>query len=201
MHDHELTASETRTKVVPFIRNGERSNCVGEDQHDFGGVEQANIGTSKMDNGIHSNDGQEMDQEWNQVFAMMEQVELARNVNDFVVKPSLKRIPPGKLVCSKTPPNLTNQSETETVRITMCNCLLKDTTKSYNHSSKSCANSTKNYNQSERKVYRSETEKSRAQDLSFGCIDSMLLKNITQSYYRLSESCNSGKLCKYWVGA
>ena len=96
-------------------------------------------------------------------------------VNDFVIKPSLKRIPPGML------------------------CPLKGTTKSYYHSPKRCksrksshANSAGNYGFSERKAYLSETEKSRARDSSFGCIDSVLLcprplKDDTQSFYQSSS--------------
>ena len=46
---------------------------------------EASISTSKMDHGMESDDGQMMDQEWNQMFEMMERAELS----DFVVKPSL----------------------------------------------------------------------------------------------------------------
>ena len=57
MYDHELTSNEIRAKVGQRIRNGNELNCVGEDQDDFGSVERANIGTSKMDHGMESNDG------------------------------------------------------------------------------------------------------------------------------------------------
>ena len=130
---------------------------MGKDQEGFDSVEQASIGTSKMDHGIESNDGQEMDQEWNQVFAMMEQVELAHNLSDFVVKPSLERIPPGMFVCSKTPPNLINHSPNKTVYHRLCNCLLKGNTqsyyrspKSYDSRKKSHVNNTGNHDHSER---------------------------------------------------
>ena len=86
MNDRAPNSGKNKTKVGQRIRNGSHWSCVGKDQDDFSSVEQANIGTSKMDNKMESNDGQEMDQEWNQVFAMMEQVE----VSDFVVKPSLE---------------------------------------------------------------------------------------------------------------
>ena len=79
------------------------------DQDGLGAVKQANIGTSAMDQGMESNDGQVMDQEWSQVFEMMEQAE----VSDFVVNFSLKSNHAlrgfGRL---KPPPNHTYQSET-----------------------------------------------------------------------------------------
>ena len=61
-------------------------------------MKQASIGTSKMNRGMELNDGLKMDQEWNQLFEMMERDE----VSDFVVKPSLKfaRAPPGPLAGS-----------------------------------------------------------------------------------------------------
>ena len=83
MYDHELTSEKIWVKVRQYIRNGNELNCVGEEQNDFDCVEQANIGTSKMDHGMESNDGQEMDQGWNQVFAMMEQVSLSNQVSEF----------------------------------------------------------------------------------------------------------------------
>ena len=78
-------------------------------QDDFGIVKQASIGTSAMDQGMESNDGQMMDQEWNQVFEMMERAE----VSDFVINSSLKfdHAPRG-FGRSRSPPNLINQSET-----------------------------------------------------------------------------------------
>ena len=107
------------------------------------------------------------------------------------------RMPFGMQVCSKTPPSSINQSET--VRRTLCTRLLKDTTQSYNHLPENCksgnqsyVNDTGNYGHSERQVGRSETERSRARESGFGCIDSTLcnclFKDTTQSYYRLSEN-------------
>ena len=107
MNDCTLTSSENGTKVGQRTRNGSHWNCVGKDQDDFGSVEQASIGTSKMGGSMESNDGPEMNQEWNQVFAMMERVE----VSDFVVKPSLEAH--------------------------LCNRPIKGATQSYYHSPKS----------------------------------------------------------------
>ena len=138
MYDRDLTYSEIRAKVGPYIRNGNELNCVGEDNDDFGGVERANIGsTSMIDHGMESNDRQEMDQEWNQVFVLLEQVGLTNKVSEFgILNHSHKRIPPGLLTCSKVPPNLINH--TGSVRSALCNRPYKDTTKSYYHLSGSC---------------------------------------------------------------
>ena len=76
MNNREPTSGKNGTRVRKAIRNGSHWSCVGEDQDDFRCVEQVGIGSSKMDNGIESNNGLKMDQEWNQVFAMMEQIEL-----------------------------------------------------------------------------------------------------------------------------
>lgn len=108
-------------KVGPVIRNGERSSYVEEDQDDFDSVERANIGTSKMDNGMESNDEWKMDQEWNKVFEMMEQASLTHGLSEFgTVNAGYGRTPFGMHVCSKTPQNLINQCESETVRSILC---------------------------------------------------------------------------------
>ena len=86
MNDRTPTSSRSETKVGQRIRNGYHGSCVGMDQDDFGIVKQASIGTSKMDRSMESNDGQEMDQELNQMFEMLERTE----VSDFVVKSNLK---------------------------------------------------------------------------------------------------------------
>ena len=109
MHDRYPTSGKNVTKVGKRIRNGSHWSCVGEDQNDFGFVKQASIGTSKMDHGMESNDGQEMDQEWNQVFEMLEQVGLTNKANG-ILKHSHERIPSGMLACSKAPPNLINHA-------------------------------------------------------------------------------------------
>ena len=75
MNDCTPTSGKNVTKVGQRIRNGSHLSCVGMDQDDFGIVKQASIGTSKMDHGMESNYGQEMDQEWYQMFEMMERAE------------------------------------------------------------------------------------------------------------------------------
>ena len=109
MNDRTPTNVEHSTKLGQRIPNGSHSSCVGMDQDGLGVVKQASIGASAMDHGMESNDGQVMDQEWNQAFAMVEQVE----VSDFVVKPSLKfNYALRGSECKNSPPNHTNQSET-----------------------------------------------------------------------------------------
>ena len=105
-------------------------------QDDFGIVKQASIGTSEMDQGMESNDGQMMDQEWNQMFEMMERAE----VSDFVVNSSLKfeSTPSGGLARSRATPNLINQSETVRNHSTLCSRPFKDTTKSDYRQSRNC---------------------------------------------------------------
>ena len=85
MNGREPTSGKSQTKVGQRIRNGEPSSCVVEGQDDFGFVKQASVGTSKMDCGMKSTDGQKMDQELYQVFEMLERAE----VSDFVVKSNL----------------------------------------------------------------------------------------------------------------
>ena len=46
MYDRELTSSEIRTRVGKAFRNGKQLSCVGEDQDDFGSVEQASISSA-----------------------------------------------------------------------------------------------------------------------------------------------------------
>ena len=139
-----------------------------------------------------------MDQEWNQVLAMVEQVELARNVSDFVVKPSLKieRAPSGKSAGSTAPPNLTKHpNHTGSVRSALCERPFKVATKSYHCQSESKKSVKHNYetrvkdkSRNETKDYDSETEKSRAQELGFGnnysTLCSRALKLNTQSFYQ-----------------
>ena len=110
MNDRYPTSGKDGTRVGQAIRNGGNWSCVGEEQDDFGVVKQASIGTSKMDHGMESNDGQKMDQEWNQVFEMLKRAE----VSDFVVKSCLKfeRAPSGLLAGSTATPNLLYKSET-----------------------------------------------------------------------------------------
>ena len=112
---------------------------------------------------------------------MMEQVSLSNQVSKLgILKPSYKCIPSVMLVCSKTSQTLTNQSETETVRSTLCNHLLKDTTQSYYRLPKSYESVNHNYESSvgnceymKRQIHKSETEKSRNRALDresgFGC--------------------------------
>ena len=109
MNDRAPTSSRNETKVGQRIRNGSHGSCVGKGQDDFGIVKQASIGTSAVDQGMESNGGQEMDQEWYQMFEMMERAE----VSDFVVKPSLKFNHTLRgFDRSKSPPNFIHQSET-----------------------------------------------------------------------------------------
>ena len=111
MNDRTLTSGESQTKVGLRIRNGEPSSCVGMYQDGFGFVKQASIGASKIDHGMESNDGRKMDQEWNQVFEMVERAELS----DFVVNSSLK------FAGSTAPPNLTQHSNyTGSIRSALC---------------------------------------------------------------------------------
>ena len=58
MHDRTLTSGENKTRVGKAIRNGTHWSCVGMDQDGLGVVKQASIGTSAMDQGMESNDGQ-----------------------------------------------------------------------------------------------------------------------------------------------
>ena len=60
MNDRTPTSGKNGTRVGKAIRNGSHLSCVGMDQDDFGIVKQASIGTSAMDHGMESNDGQEM---------------------------------------------------------------------------------------------------------------------------------------------
>ena len=63
MNGRTLTSSKNGTRVGQRIRNGSHWSCVGMDQDDFGFVKQASIGAPAMDQGMKSNNGQEMDQE------------------------------------------------------------------------------------------------------------------------------------------
>ena len=77
MNDRTPTSGKYLTKVGQRIRNGGNASCVGMDQDGLDVVKQASIGASAMDHGMESNDGQAMDQEWNQVFEMMERAEVS----------------------------------------------------------------------------------------------------------------------------
>ena len=57
MNDRTPTSGRNGTKVGLIIRNENHGSCVGMDQDDFGIVKQASIGTSKVDQGMESNDG------------------------------------------------------------------------------------------------------------------------------------------------
>ena len=63
MNDRIPTSSKDEIKVGQRIRNGSHWSCIGMDEDDFGVVKQASVGTSKMDCGMKSTDGQKMDQE------------------------------------------------------------------------------------------------------------------------------------------
>ena len=193
MNDRTPTSGRNGTRVGQIIRNGSHWSCVGMDQADFGYVKQASIGTSKMDHGMESNDGLKMDQEWYQMFEMMERAELS----DFVVKPSLKfeRAPSGPLARSKATPNLINQSETVRNYSTSCSHPFTDNTQSYNHSSQrskvelqSYIKDFKDRDQSGKQTKHSEMQKRRAQELSFGNDHSTSrshpFKDNTQSFYQ-----------------
>ena len=194
MHDRTPTSGRNGTRVGKAIRNGSHGSCVGMDQDDFGFVKQASIGTSEMDQGMESNDGQIMDQEWNQMFEMMERAE----VTDFVVNSSLKFNHALRGFCrSRSPPNLINQSETaRNQSTTLCARPFKDTTKSYYHRLESCESESLNYetkykdkSRVEISGYESEVEKSRAQKLSLGINHGTTLcprafKHNTQSFYQ-----------------
>ena len=80
MNDRTTTSGLHGTKVGSAIRNGSNGSCVGMDQDDFGIVKKANIGTSKMDQGMESNDGWQMDSDWDQVFKMMDNVRFATQI-------------------------------------------------------------------------------------------------------------------------
>ena len=103
MNDRAPTSSRNETKVGLINRNGRHGSCAGMDRDDFGIVKQASIGTSAMDHGMESNDGWQMDDEWNQVFKMMDNVRFATQID--------------KARCAYEPlpgstPNFINQSET-----------------------------------------------------------------------------------------
>ena len=118
-------------------------------QDDFGIVKQASIGTSKMDHGMESNDGWQMDDEWNQVFKMMDNVRFASQldkahrafeplpgstpnlINQSETVRSYESAPSGRLAGSTATPNFINQSETVRNYSTLCFRPLKDTSKSY----------------------------------------------------------------------
>ena len=192
MNDRAPTSRQNGTKVGSAIQNGHHGSCVGMGQDDFGFVKQASGGTSKMDQGLGSNDGQEMDQEWNQMFEMMERAE----VSDFVANSSLKFecAPPVPLARSRATPNLIKQSKTVRNQSTLCTRPFKDTTKSYYHQSESCEAESLNhdtkYNDKSRigiSGYESELEKSRAHELGFGVNQDTscprAFKLHTQSFY------------------
>ena len=197
MNDRYPTSGKNGTKVGPIIRNGSHWSCVGEDHDDFGIVKQASIGTSKMDHGMESNDGQKMEREWNQVFEMLERAE----VSDFVVKYNLTfgRAPSGPLAGSTATPNLTNY--TGSVRSALSKSSFKNNTKSYYRPSESCESESWNYDtkfkdkiRNETKDCQSEMEKSRAWESSSRCNNNALLcsrslKNNTQSYNSSLQSC------------
>ena len=103
MNDRTLTSGGNGTKVGQRIRNGNHGSCVGMDQDDFGIVKQASIGTSAKDHGMESNDGWQMDDDWNQVFKMMNSVRFASQLDK--ARCALEPLP-------GSPPNFINQSET-----------------------------------------------------------------------------------------
>ena len=173
MNDRAPTSGQNETKVGLIIRNGNHGSYVGMGQDDFGIVKQASIGTTTMDQGMESNDGQEMDQEWNQVFEMMDRAELS----DFVVKPSLKFNHALRgFGRSRSPPNLTIHSNlTGSVRSALCERSFKTATKSYyrqpeNRELESWNHETeyKNKSRIETNGYESEIKKKRAQELGLG---------------------------------
>ena len=81
MYDRAPTSGRNEPKVGQRIRNGSHGSCVGMDQDDFGIVKQASIDASKMDHGMESNDGWQMDSDWDQVFKMMENVRFATQID------------------------------------------------------------------------------------------------------------------------
>ena len=180
-----LHGSDASLAMIRYQRA--RCGYVEEDQDGFDGVELESIGEPEvMDNGMESNDGWKMDQEWKQGFSMMEGIKLATQIGKSTLC----------TVCSKNPSNLTNQSGT--VRNALWNCPFKDTTKSYYRLSESYesrkqsrVSKIESNDQTKRQVYQSETEKSRARESGFGCIYSTScyrpLKDNTQSYYYSSE--------------
>ena len=173
-----------------------------------------------MDQSMESNDGQEMDQEWNQMFEMMERAE----VSDFVVNANFKceSAPSGRLPRSRGTPNLINQFETvrkyesassdrlggstatpnlinqsETVRncgTTLGPRAFKHDTKSFYPSDNHMKHTGESHNQTEKKVYNSGFEESRAQESGFGvnrvvsCFRPS--KDNTQSFYQSSNYAN-----------
>ena len=91
----------------------DRTGYVEEDQDGFGGEERASIGELEMmdnwnqtlvgnDGHLESNDGCGMDQKWKQELSMMEGIKFATQIGKSTLC----------TVCSKTPPNLINKSET-----------------------------------------------------------------------------------------
>ena len=62
MNDRTPTSCKNVTKVGQRIRNGSHLSCVGMDQDGLDSVKQASIGASKMDQGMESNDGWQMDE-------------------------------------------------------------------------------------------------------------------------------------------
>ena len=76
MNDRTPTSGKNGTRVGKAIRNESYLSCIGMDQDEFGIVNQASINASKMDHGMESNDGWKMDDEWNHVFKMTDNVRL-----------------------------------------------------------------------------------------------------------------------------
>ena len=153
MNDRTPTSGKSVTKVGQRIRNGSHLSCVGMDQDDLGFVKQASIGASKMDHGMESNDGWQMDDEWNQVFKMMDNVRFASQLDK--AHRALEPLP-------GSTPNLINQSETVRNHSTLCSRAFKLHTKSFYPSSNSAMHVNENHSQSEKKVYNSGTKKSQA---------------------------------------
>ena len=154
MNDRYSTSGRDGTRVGKYTRNGNHRSCVGEDQDDFGVVKQASSGTSKADQGMESNDGPEMDQEWAQLFEMMERAELS----EFAAKSNLEygRVPSGRPARSNAKPNLTHY--TGSVRSALCNRSFKNNTKAYNHSPTNHATINRSSYSSEFRPFKDNTQ-------------------------------------------
>ena len=198
MNDRYSTTGPTQTKVAVYNRNGARFGYVAEDQDGFDGVERASIGELEMvDNGMESNDGFGMDQEWKQGLSMMEGIKFATQIGkalNCALEP-LPGSPPNHtnkpetvrnhalrgFGRSRSPTNLTNQSETvRKYESASSERLVRKSTPPnlINQSLYLPDNHMEHINKSHsgtgKKMYEPETVKSRAWDPSFGGIDSVL---------------------------
>ena len=170
MNDRTPTSGKSVTKVGQRIRNGSHLSCVGMDQDDLGYVKQASIGASKMDHGMESNDGWQMDDDWNQVFKMMDNVRFASQVskarraleplpgspqnltNQSETVRKYDSAPSGRLAGSTATPNFINQSETVRNHITiLCSRALKLPTKSFYLSNNHMDHANESHSQTEKK--------------------------------------------------